>query len=261
MKRLLIASLALALLVPACAFAQSALNGTWVTQLSSVKGFGKPLVIHLKDGLYECNCAPPIKIKADGEDHAVTGHPAFDTLAIKVINDHSIEMTQKKDGKTLLTETVTAAPDGKTATYEFTNNYGNSPITGKGVADRVAKGAAGSNAVAGSWKFGHWESLSDNARTFTYKVDGDNVTFSDPTGGTYSARIGGKPVPFTGDGMSGMTVSVKRHGKDGLRETYMRDGKETRTSTMTVSANGKTMKSIDHNVLMDRTMTMVSDKQ
>ena len=261
MKRLLIAGLALALLVPVCALAQSALNGTWVTQLSSVKGMGKPLVIHLKDGMYECNCVPPVKIKADGEDHAVSGNPGYDSMAVKVVDDHTIHVVYKKDGKVTTDETVTAAPDGKTATYEFTDNSGTSPVTGKGVADRIAKGAAGSNAVAGSWKFGHWESMSDNGRTFTYKVDGKQVSYSDPTGYSYSAEIGGKAVPYTGGGMSGMTVSVRNQGKDGLRETYMHDGKVTRIATMTVSANGKTMKTIENNVRNGRTMTMLSDKQ
>src|SRR6185437_12726910 len=101
MKRLLIAGLALALLVPLFAFAQSAFNGTWETQLSSVKGMGKPLVIHLKDGMYECNCVPPVKIKADGEDHAVTGHPGYDSMAVTVVNDHAIHVVYKKDGKVM----------------------------------------------------------------------------------------------------------------------------------------------------------------
>lgn len=261
MKRLLIASLALVLFVPVCAFAQSALNGTWVTQLGSVKGMGKPLVIHLKNGMYECNCVPPIKVKADGKDHAVTGNPGYNTVAIKVLNDHSIQETDKKDGKVVSTSTVTAAPDGKTATYEFTDSSGSSPVTGKGVADRVAKGAEGSNAVAGSWKFGHWVSMSDNGRTFSYKVDGNKVTFNDPTGDTYTAEIGGKAVPFTGGGVSGVTVSVKQHGKNGLRETVMRDGKVIRTATRTVSANGKTMKTVHHDLQNGRTTTMLADRQ
>lgn len=261
MKRLLIAGLALALLVPACALAQSALDGTWVTQLSSVKGFGKPFVVHLKDGMYECNCVPPIKVKADGQDHAVTGHPGYDTVAVKVLDDHSIQEIDKKDGKTISSSTVTASADGKTATYEFTDTGGTTPVTGKGVVERVGKASPGSNAVAGSWKFGHWESMSDNGRTFTYKVDGKQVSYSDPTGFAYSAEIGGKPAPYTGGGMSGMTVSVKRDGKDGIKETVMHDGKVIRTSIMTVSADGKTLKSVNHNIRAGRTTTMLADKQ
>lgn len=261
MKRLLIAGLALALLVPACALAQSALSGTWVTQLGSVKGFGKPLVVHLKDGMYECNCAPPIKVKADGQDHAVTGQPGYDTVAIKILDDHSIQEIDKKDGKSVSSTTVTASADGKTATFEFTDTSGTTPVTGKGVVERVGKGSPGSNAVAGAWRFGHWESMSDNGRTFTYKVDGKQVDYSDPTGFAYSAEIGGKAAPYTGGGMSGMTVSVKKDGKDGLKETVMHDGKVVRTNTMTVSADGKTLKSVVHDVRAGRTMTMLADRQ
>jgi hypothetical protein len=261
MKRLLVAGLALALLVPACALAQSAFNGTWKTQLSSVKGMGS-LTIHLKNGMYSCSCSvPPVTVNADGNYHAVSDHPGYDAEAVTVVNDHTLHLMQKKDGKVVYDQTVTVAPSGKTATFEFTDSSGTSPVTGKGVVDRVGKAAHGSNAAVGSWKFGHWESLSDNARTFTYKVEGKQVSYSDPTGYAYSAEIGGKAVPYTGGGMSGMTVSVARTGKRGLRETYMHDGKVTRTSSMTVSADGKTMKAVDRNRQNGMGSTVIADKQ
>lgn len=243
MKRLLVAGCALALLVPACALAQSAFNGTWKTDTSSIKSSGEPLVIHLKDGLYQNNSHPPIKIKADGADHAVTGHPGYDSVAIEVVNDHTIKQTEKRDGKVVSVMTVAVAPDGKTANYEFTSYTSTGTATGKGVAERVAKGAPGSNAVAGTWKFGHMESASANGLTSTYKVDGNDISYSDPTGSAYTAKIDGKAVPYTsGMGVSGITVAVKREGKDSLRETWYRDGKETSHDTLTVSVDGKTMK-------------------
>ncbi|MGH8190989.1 MAG: hypothetical protein ACREP2_06040 [Rhodanobacteraceae bacterium] len=262
MKRLIVAGFALALLVPACAFAQSAFNGTWKTDVNSMKGTGTPAVIHLKDGMYESNSVPPIKVKADGEDHAVTGHPGFDTVAIKVLNDHSIQETDKKDGKVVSTWTITVAADGKTATYEFTNDSGASPVTGKLMVKRIAKGAPGSNAVAGTWQFEHYGDISASALTASYKVDGDTVSFSDPTGDSYTAKINGKAVPYTdGSGITGTTVSVKRLGKRSLRETFSRDGKVTSTNTMTVAANGQTMKTVSHNMRMKRSMTSVAHKQ
>jgi hypothetical protein len=160
MKQLLIAGFALVLLVPACAFAQTALNGTWKTDLNSMKGSGTPLVIHLKDGMFANNGHPPIKVKADGQDHAVTGHPGFDTVAIKVVNDHSFQQTEKKSGKVVSTATFTVAPDGKTGTIGFTSESGASPVTGKLMIRREAKGAPGSNAAAGSWQFGHYGEIS-----------------------------------------------------------------------------------------------------
>lgn len=262
MKRLLVAGLALALLVPACALAQSAFNGTWKTDVSSIQGTGRPIVFHLKDGMFECNCVPPIKVKADGEDHAVTGHPGYNTVAVNILNDHSIKETDKKDGKVTGTSTFTVAADGKTGTYEYTDNGGSSPVNGKLMVERVAKGAAGSNAVAGTWKFKNFANISANGLTSTYKVDGDEVSFSDPTGDSYNAKIDGKAVPFTnGSGITGTTVAVKREGKDSLRETYYRDGKITSSDTMTVAANGKTMKTKSHNVKNGRSMTSTADKQ
>lgn len=249
MKRLLIAGLALALLVPACALAQSAFNGTWKTDVNSIKSGGEPLILNLKNGIYECNCVPPVKVKADGQDHAVTGHPGFDTVAIKVLNDHSIQQTDKKDGKVVFTRTFAAAADGKTGTFEFTNTQHASPVTGKGIMQRVANGAPGSNAVAGSWQLKQVDNVSDNGLTSTYKVDGDTVSYSDPGGGSYTAKIGGKPVAYTsGAGIAGITVSVRHEGKDGLRETWYRDGKETSWDTMTVAADGKTMKTVSRDL-------------
>jgi hypothetical protein len=61
--------------------------------------------------------------------------------------------------------------------------------------------------------------------------------------------------------MTGMTVSVRKHGKDGLRETYMHDGKVTRTSTLVVSADGKTMKTSDHNARTGGTSTSTATRQ
>ena len=262
MKKLFVAGFAFALLIPACAFAQSAFNGTWKTDVNSMKGTGTPVVIHLNNGMYGNNGHPPIKVKADGEDHAVTGHPGFDTVAIKVVNDHSFQETDKKNGKVVSTGTFTVATDGKTGTYEFTNDSGASPVTGKLMVKREAKGAAGSNAAAGTWQFGNYGDISASALTSTYKVDGDTVSFSDPTGDSYTAKLNGKAVPYTnGSGVTGTTVSVKRLGKDGLQETYFRDGKKMSTDTMTVAADGHTMKSTSHNIQGGRTMTSVANKQ
>lgn len=262
MKQLLVAGFALALLVPACAFAQSAFNGTWKTDVNSMKGTGVPVVIQLSNGMYANNGHPPIKVKADGQDHAVTGHPDFDTVAIKVIDDHSFKETNKKNGKVMSTGTFTVAADGKTGTYEFNDVSGASPVTGKLMVKREAKGAAGSNAAAGSWQFGQYGDISANALIATYKVDGDTINFSNPNGDSYTAKINGKAVPYTsGSGVTGTTVSVKRVGKDGLQETFHRAGKEVSTDTMTVTADGKSMKNTSHDMQAGRSMTSVANKQ
>lgn len=262
MKRLLIASLALALLVPACALAQDAFTGSWKMDASTFHQSGKPLVIHLKDGTYRCNCTPPITIKADGQDHAVSGHADFDSLAVKVVDDHTIHSTEKLAGKVTHDGTFTVAADGKTATSTFTNyRDGVKTFGGSVVYQRVAKGAAGSNAMAGTWRMGHVADTTGNMPGDTYKVAGDDISYNSANFGSYSAKIDGKAVPFTMNGKQDGTVAVKRLGKDTLRETYAKDGKVTLTSTMTLAADGKTMHTSNHDMKTGVTTTWVDNKQ
>src|SRR5580658_6963539 len=97
MKRILFLLVFGALFVPALASAQSVLDGTWKLDMNKVDFSKKPDVFVLQNGMYACKtCTPPYDIKADGTDQPVSGHPYFDTVAIKVVNDHSIEETDKK---------------------------------------------------------------------------------------------------------------------------------------------------------------------
>ena len=234
-----------ALLLPTLAMAQSAFNGTWKIDMNKVDFPKKPDEYLLQNGMYECKtCAPPYKIKADGSDQSVTGHPYFDSVAIKVVSDHEIEETDKKAGKVVATSTSTVSADDKTMTSSFSdssNTNGGPPVTGKAEATRVAKGPAGSNAISGSWRKTKVESLSDNATVWTYKVSGDEITMTNPTGQSYTAKLNGGDAPMKGDpGVS--SVSVKMIGKDTLEETDKRDGKVIGVFKMTVASDGKTAK-------------------
>ena len=67
-----------------------------------------------------------ITTKLDGKDYPIEGDPARDTIAMKKIDDYTIEETNKKGGKvTTITRTV-YAKDGKsrTATTTGTNAEG-----------------------------------------------------------------------------------------------------------------------------------------
>jgi len=116
MKKFLLAGLLGALLMPSVVMAQSSFDGTWKIDLSKAQMPKKPDVLLLQNGMYECKtCAPAISIKADGDDHPVSGHPYFDTMALKVVDDHTVQETQKKAGKVVATSKTVVAADGKTA--------------------------------------------------------------------------------------------------------------------------------------------------
>src|SRR3984885_13023186 len=119
MKKIILSGLFLALLLPVIASAQSPFDGTWKVSVKNVDFGQKPTEVVLQDGMYNCKtCTPPYDIKADGQDQAVSGHPYYDTVAIKVVNPHTIEETDKKNGKVVATSKTTVAKDGKTETFE-----------------------------------------------------------------------------------------------------------------------------------------------
>jgi hypothetical protein len=263
MKKLLVFGLLMLLLAPVIAMAQSALDGTWKVDLSKAQMPQKPDVIVLQDGMYHCKtCVPPFDIKADGQDQKVTGHPYYDTVSIKVVDDRTIEETDKKDGKTVITSKTMVAPDGKTATFEFSDSSATNgaPVTGNGETTQVANGPAGSHAVSGSWRTSKLENMSDNGITITYKVDGDTLNMTSPTGQSYSAKLDGTDSPYKGD--PGTTsVSVKSMGKNAIEETDKRDGKVISVARISVGPDGKTVTIAVSDKLHGTTSQFVAEKQ
>lgn len=239
---------ALAILpMPGPAQAQSAFNGTWKIDLSKTGFSTKPYAYLLMDGVYDCkDCTPPYKVKADGADQPVSGNPYYDSVAITVVDDHTIQHVHKKNGKVVFTSTVTISADGNTVVSNYmddTASNGGPPVTGRLEATRVTSGPPGSNLVSGSWRTTKMESTSGNDTVWTYKVTGDEITMTNPTGQSYTAKLNGADAPMTGDpGIT--TVSVKMKGKDTLEETDKRNGKVISVFTMTVVAGGKSAKAV-----------------
>jgi hypothetical protein len=261
---LLLGVLALGSLAPACASAANPLEGTWKADVKSVQASQKPDVLLLENGMWSCKtCVPEIDVAADGKDHAVTGHPYYDSVAIKVVDDRTVEETDKKAGKVVTTSTSTVSPDDKTLTFKFTDssNSNAAPVTGGGTETRVgAAPAKGEHAVSGSWRLAAFNGVSDNGVIVTYKVEGDSLAMSSPTGQAYTAKMDGTNAPMTGDpGIS--SVSVKKVSDNEYVQTDMRDGKPVGVTTMNVAADGKSMKVTYQNKLQDTQMSYTANKQ
>ena len=58
--------------------------------------------------------------KFDGKDYPVTGDPNSDTRSYRMINKSTLELTNKKNGKTTLTARIVMSADGKSRTVTTT---------------------------------------------------------------------------------------------------------------------------------------------
>jgi hypothetical protein len=258
MKKLL---LPLVLLASATLLAQSPFDGTWMAKLDTAKLPTKPDQYSLNSNMYEClSCVPKVAVKADGTDQKVTGHPYYDTIAVRVVSASSVEIIQKKDGKVMFTDTATVSADGNTLNDRFTDTTGTQPVTGEATSKRVEPAPASSHALSGSWRTEKLSNFSNNGLTVTYQGTADGLKMSDPNGNSYDAKFDGKDYPIQGD--PGHTlVSLMRIGNDTIEETDKRDGKIVGVYRMTVSADGKSIHAEYTDKERGTTTTLTMEKQ
>jgi hypothetical protein len=223
----------------AAATGAASIDGTWKTDLSTMTVDAKPDQLLLKAGQFSCpTCTPPLAIPADGAMHAVTGRPYADHISVKVDDDHNVTRTGQKAGKTTGTAKYSVSADGNTLTVSFDDESGTKPVTGSYTENRVGAAPAGAHAISGSWKQTKPPtSVSDEGLTATFKLDGNVLHMTAPTGQSYDATIGGPDVPIKGD-IGGTTAAVTKNG-DSLVETDKRNGKVVSITTMTPGSDGK----------------------
>jgi hypothetical protein len=251
------------LISPVLAMAQSTLDGTWKIDLGHMQLADKPDVYLLQNGTYECkSCVPPIRVKADGTEQTVSGHPYYDKISIKVLDDHSIATTRSRNGSIVSSEKTTVAADGNKASTDFSDSSSSNagPVTGRTEMSRVSKGPAGSHAISGAWRTTQFANVSDNALMFTYATKDDVLSMTSPTGQTYAAKIDGAAAAYSGDpGIT--TVVIHRIDKHTFQETDRRGTQVVSVARMSVAADGKSMKIVVHDTVQGTTTTLIAQKQ
>jgi hypothetical protein len=246
------------------AFAQDAFNGTWRANNQSMEYHGANQY-SLQNGIWRCDtCVTKIVIKADGRDHRINsslyyGAPYADMESVREVNDHSIEITDKLNGKIVVTDKFTTSDDGKTLTTDWkTISQSGDLNEGQFESQRVGDVPAQGNKVSGEWRPVKTNTSEDEITT-TYKVTVDGLSMSDPTGDFYTAKFDGREYPYKGD--PGITsVSLKRIDKHTIEETDLRKGKVITVSRMTVDRDGKTMRITVEDKLRNATISWTAYK-
>jgi hypothetical protein len=233
----------LLMLAPAPLLAQSPFDGTWAADLSSVRFPKKPDVYSLLNGVYKCEtCVPRIEVNADGQDYPVPGSPYFSTVAVQVIDDRTIQITEKKGGRTVYSETDRVSPDNHILTEKIIDSAADDgqPVTAEEIFSRESPAQTGANPICGTWQAEQVKADSTGRMTVTYHSIADGLEASNPRAEGYSAKFDGKNYPIKGDPAHG-TVSLKRVNAHTIIETDKQEGAVHYRLRMTVSSDGKTM--------------------
>jgi hypothetical protein len=248
------------LLPAAVSLAQSPFDGTWKNEPSKQKLDPKPIVEYIAQGWYHCDsCVPPQTVKADGTDQAVSDQ-AVDTENIKVVDDKTVSVVGKKDGKVVFEQTATVSADGKTLTVKGVGHppNGDKPVEFTTKMKRVGTAHSDVHATSGRWLVLGGQA-SENAQVTTYKTNGDELTMTRPTGESYTAKFDGNDYPVKGS-YGYDQVSLKRVNDKTFEETDKLKGKVIEVDTWTVSKDGKTLTVVAVEKPSDRTNTFVATK-
>ncbi len=221
--------------------AQSAFDGTWRPDPQTFSATRKPDVVELANGVYDCQtCTPPYKIKADGQDQAVSGNPYYDTLNVTTIDDRTISKTAKKGGKTVTeTRSVVSADDRTKTEVQTMYDMAPRPIEITSHSSRVLAGSQGSHLISGAWRMTDGD-VSNHAEDTIFKVSGDTLSMSDRMGRSFSAKLDGTEGPYRGSDEF-TSVSLKMIDSHTIEESDKKGGKVVKISRWSVDPDDKTM--------------------
>jgi hypothetical protein len=251
-------SLFATLLLPVAALAGTGFDGTWKTNMESMKMTGKPLVLLLAGGEYTCSsCNPPYTVKADGAEHKVTGQTYFDTAKVKVTGPNSAEIVLKQGSKEIVRFSDTVSADGTMFTSKVTNHEGARTVTDELTVKRVAAAPANSHPLSGSWL--EQQHVGGDLGTVLYRMTADGFQRS-WNGQSYDAKFDGKQYPVAGD-LGKTTVSLKKLDDDTVEETDHRQGKVVDEIRLALAKDGNTITVIDKDITHGQTVTYTLTKQ
>jgi hypothetical protein len=246
------------LLLPAAALAGTGFDGTWKTNMESLKTTGKPVILLLAEGEYTCSsCNPPYTVKADGAEHKVTGQAYFDTVKVKVPGPNSAEIVLQQGSKELVRFSDTISADGRTLTSKITNHVGAQTVTDELTATRVAGAPTDSHPLSGSWV--EQKHVAGDLRPVQYRMTGDGFQMR-WNGQGYDAKFDGKEYPVAGD-PGKTTVSLKKIDDATVEETDHRQGKVVDEIRLELAKDASTITVIDKDIAHRQTVTYTLEKQ
>jgi len=118
--------LALFVFLSSAVFAQSRFDGTWEMKMDTLQFSRAPEQYLIDHGMYRClSCVPKVDVKADGtcvakfdgNDYPI-GKSGHANIALKVVDEYTLEETDKRDGKVMTVARMTVSKDGKSMTVE-----------------------------------------------------------------------------------------------------------------------------------------------
>ena len=227
----------LLILFPSALRSQNPFDGTWVLPSKNENlANEKPVIFSVSDGVFR---SADRVLKADGTDQKVPATGYWDTVSVRIVDDRTVEVTSKKAGKPMFTETDTVSADGHTLTQIIKDTTEAEAVTFENLYKRIAPAPQGAHVLSGTWQV-FKQSRSENSTIITYKCTPEGFSAATPLGERFDAKFDGKFYLMEDDPAKTM-VSVKRINPNTIEMTNKRDGKVVFVVRLEVTPDGKTI--------------------
>ena len=214
---------------------------------------------------YEQTPAGEIKVNADGQSFTVKPDgkdyptPWGTTSAWKSVDATTWSTTEKTNGKLMSTGTVKLSADGRTLRVDSKMmKVGGGSSDDSMVFQRVSDGSG----LSGKWKAKKMNVGAPGIMEIAPTVsDGLTLKYVDQ-GGVCDAKFDGKDHPASGSMWpAGWTCMIAKSGASGVELTWKKDGKLMYKTTLTASADGKSLTETGGAAATTEKIKVVYDRQ
>jgi hypothetical protein len=194
--------------------------------------------------------------KTDGKDYKT---PWGTTTAVKEVDAKTWESTDKINGKVVATSTLKLSADDKMLTVDAKRTKADGGTSNDSMVFQRVSGGPG---IMGKWKTKNLKTSSPETMILSPKgSDGLTLSFGNE-GGICDAKFDGKDHAATGSMWPpGWTCMIAKNGARAIDLFWKKDGKDMYKSTLTASADGKTLTESGSATGVNEKFTVVYDKQ
>ena len=221
--------------------------------------FGSMTVTYeqLSAGEFKCTAdGQSFTFKTDGKDVMT---PWGITQAWKAVDAKAWEMVEKTNGKVSANSTLTVSSDSASLTLKTQRVKSDGGNTDETVTFQRVSGGPG---LAGKWKTKNLNSSSPETLTLAPKgADGLAIVLGNE-GSVCNAKFDGKEYPATGPMWpAGWGCIVAKNGSNGVNLIWRKDGKDLYKTSLTASADGKTLTESGSAAGVNEKFNVVYDRQ
>jgi hypothetical protein len=251
----------LLVLLPGASLADNSFEGTWVLRPELTTFLPHTVDLLIERNTYRrTDCGDAIEVPANGADQPINGQPLFDSMAVRLVDKHKVEVVQKFKGKLAWKGTYTVSRDQRQMTLGYEDDRASNPVSGTLQYSRVGEPLSGAHSLSGSWLAEKLIRLSPSALTLRIEAVDKGLGLQWSDGRRVESNLDGKYYPLIGY-LPGAAVSVLRDRPDLLSLNRAQNNVAVEVSRARLSEDSRTLVYAQVDWLCRKTMNLSYQRQ